>query len=603
MGKRSAVGRRDGRSAQERAGHAVIEEDFLPKGKHVNPYIAGAPVTGPDMFFGREDVFSFVQRNLVGGHRDSPIVLYGQRRTGKTSVLYQLRRRLGPGYRCVYIDLHGLDLGSLGGLLSGIAGVVCRGLRQLYQINVGLPDRSAILAEPRSAFGDVFLEQVLTVLGEDHLVLMFDETDRLDEEDQAGHLDHEVFDYLRYLMQHYPRLNFIFALGSGLEELGSRYASMFRVSLYHRISFLDQAAAVKLVTEPVRGNFAVSPEAVAEIWQVTSGHPYYLQLVCQCLFDLWTQEPRPEMGVSDAYDAFSKAIERGSPNLTSVWGDSTPEERLLMAGMSAAMGGGHRPVTDSQVLKAWRASGVVIPARQIGAAQWRLASREVIVGDYAHSFAVDLQRLWLDQHRRLDWVRDELADSIREWDREARAARRNGNLLVIAILILASGYFGISARIGWPPFTSYSPWSGLQQALPGDLSNKSNECLPVTPHVKWRTVGLDFAVRCNDPGLAGGDVYGYHFDSTGDLNAAWQSFNASWGFSASTASGGCPPSGDKKGLTSFGSSQVECGILSTGGAKRALYADYVLAGQSFSIAESALGDESFSALQSWISQT
>jgi AAA+ ATPase superfamily predicted ATPase len=66
---------------------------------HVNPYIAGSPVTGTEMFFGREDVFSFVRRNLTGRHRDTPIVLYGQRRTGKTSVLYQMSRHLDPRYR------------------------------------------------------------------------------------------------------------------------------------------------------------------------------------------------------------------------------------------------------------------------------------------------------------------------------------------------------------------------------------------------------------------------------------------------------------------------------------------------------------------------
>ena len=98
--------------------------------QHVNPYIAGAPVSGPEMFYGRDDVFAFIKRNLIGKHQDSPIVLYGQRRTGKTSVLYQLQRRLGAGYHCVFIDLHGLSLGSMGDFLLGIAGLVGRGLRR-----------------------------------------------------------------------------------------------------------------------------------------------------------------------------------------------------------------------------------------------------------------------------------------------------------------------------------------------------------------------------------------------------------------------------------------------------------------------------------------
>lgn len=58
----------------------------------VNPYIAGNPVTSAEMFFGRADVFAFVRQALVGKHRDNVIILYGQRRTGKTSVLYQMSR-------------------------------------------------------------------------------------------------------------------------------------------------------------------------------------------------------------------------------------------------------------------------------------------------------------------------------------------------------------------------------------------------------------------------------------------------------------------------------------------------------------------------------
>ena len=79
-------------------------------------------------------------------------------------------------------------------------------------------------------------------------------------------------------MQHFTRLNFIFSLGSGLEEMAKDYAFLFSVSLYRRISFLEPAAARELITRPVRSHYEVTPQAVAKILQVTSGHPYYTQL-------------------------------------------------------------------------------------------------------------------------------------------------------------------------------------------------------------------------------------------------------------------------------------------------------------------------------------
>ena len=152
----------------------------VPSGPHeqVNPYIAGSPVTGTEMFYGREDVFSVVQRNLIGRHRDTPVVLYGQRRTGKTSVLYQLHRHLDASYRCIFIDLHGLNLHGMGNLMLGIANSISRGLQRDHRLAVEVPDRAVFLADPRSAFETLFLYRVWAALGNDHLVLMLDEVIR-----------------------------------------------------------------------------------------------------------------------------------------------------------------------------------------------------------------------------------------------------------------------------------------------------------------------------------------------------------------------------------------------------------------------------------------
>jgi hypothetical protein len=388
---------------------------------NVNPYIAGSPVTGTDMFFGREDVFSFVRRNLIGQHRDAPIVLYGQRRTGKTSVLYQLQRHLDPRYRCIFIDLQGLSLDGMGNLMWEIASSISRGLRHDHQLIVSVPNRATFLADPRSAFETVFLDAVWSVLGEDHLVLMVDEVIRLEEEIKAGRLEYEVFDYLRHLMQHFAPLTFIFSLGSGLEEMKKEYAFLFSVSLYHRISFLEPKAARALITQPARGHYRVMPDAVKKILQITSGHPYYTQLVCHSLFDRWLRDSKPAMTAADVDAVLAEAIELGSANLTFVWQDSSPEEQAMMAGMTAAMRAGGRAVTVDQVRQAWRKVDVSMPQGEAARALQSLTAREVVAGERTYSFRVDLQRLWLGKHRRLDWVKEELADTVREWNRSAAA--------------------------------------------------------------------------------------------------------------------------------------------------------------------------------------
>ena len=72
----------------------------------LNPYIAGNPVGDSPAFVGRDDVVRDVLR-VLRRPQDNAIVLYGQRRIGKTSILQHLRVQLpeeGP-YRPVYFDL------------------------------------------------------------------------------------------------------------------------------------------------------------------------------------------------------------------------------------------------------------------------------------------------------------------------------------------------------------------------------------------------------------------------------------------------------------------------------------------------------------------
>ena len=42
----------------------------------VNPYIAGAPVTEAKMFFGREDVFNWIQNSLTGRYAAKPYGIF-----------------------------------------------------------------------------------------------------------------------------------------------------------------------------------------------------------------------------------------------------------------------------------------------------------------------------------------------------------------------------------------------------------------------------------------------------------------------------------------------------------------------------------------------
>jgi uncharacterized protein YkwD len=390
----------------------------------VNPYIAGNPVTGTEMFFGRDDVFTFVQQALTGQHRDNVIVLYGQRRTGKTSVLYQMHRHLDPRYLCVLIDLHGLALKGLSGFVWELANTIVNALRKDYQIELPrLKNRTEFLADARNLFENDFLPQIWAAIGERHVLLMLDEAIRLQEQIQAGELEIEIFEYLRHLMQHHERLNFLFSLGSGLEEMEKEYAFLFSVGLYKKISFLERGAATALITQPVKDCYQVEPAAIDRIMQITSGHAYYTQLVCHSLFNRWQQEQQPQITARAVNAILDEVVERGLAVLKHVWEESTPGEKAVLAGLAAVMGDRNQPIKPQVINRAWQQHAVTLPDSERAKAIQSLIARDVIVGQDKYEFAVELQRIYLLRYERLEWVKEEIAPALREWRATAAPVR------------------------------------------------------------------------------------------------------------------------------------------------------------------------------------
>ena len=420
----------------------------------VNPYIAGNPVTGTEMFFDREDVFDFIRRTLVGKHRDNVIVLYGQRRTGKTSVLYQMRFRLDTRYLCIFIDLHGFALQGLDGFLWGLANHIIRVLRRDYQIALPCPSREEFVADPRSFFENEFLNQIWSAVGDRHILLMLDEAIRLQEQVETGKLEHEIFEYLRHLMQHYERLNFLFSLSSGLEEMEKEYSFLFNVGLYKKISFLDRNATRDLITQPVKDCYQVEPDAVERICHITSGHPYYTQLVCHCLFNCWVQQHTPHIGVQDVDEVLNEAVERGSAVLKQVWDESTPAEKAILASMASTMSHFNDVADANDINRAWADYHVVIPKGEMAKAIRSLIARDVIAGQDKYTFTVDLQRLWVQKHKRVAWVKQEIADAIREWSSDLilHIPHIVVSVLILVLILTSASVFALfrqASPYGW----------------------------------------------------------------------------------------------------------------------------------------------------------
>lgn len=373
-------------------------------GDLVNPYIAGAPVTEQRMFFGREDIFQWIENSITGQYADHILVIHGQRRVGKTSVLKQLGNRLPQRYIPVFFDLQGRTHTTLDRFLWWLAREIVRVLKQDHDIDLPIPDRDDFTRDVEF-FENRFLPDLKPVLTDKTLLLTFDEFDNLEESEVKEELARPLVDYLRRLMG-YANLNFIFSIGSSgrkLENMQAAYTEFFKSALYKKISFLNEEQTRHLITRPVEGLLRYDDKAVERIFSLASGHPYFTQLTCHELFARCQRTKQRHIAVEDVEAVLDDVIERGTVNLKFVWDEASDIEKWSLAGLADLDQADSRALADYL-----RRNRVRFSESDLTSGLLHLREKDILTFD--NSFVIQLMRRWLQKNRPIEQVREELTE-------------------------------------------------------------------------------------------------------------------------------------------------------------------------------------------------
>jgi tetratricopeptide (TPR) repeat protein/WD40 repeat protein len=369
----------------------------------LNPYIAGSPVVEASMFFGREDVFGWIEHSLEGKFVNHILVLHGQRRVGKTSVLKQIPNFLPDKYIQVFFDLQGRTGTTLDRFLWWLASEITRTLKREHGMDLPKPDRKDF-EEPEYLING-FLPGIRTKLGDDVLLLTFDEFDSLDRPEIQETLSRPLIAYLRRLIE-VEGLNFIFSIGSSgdkLENMQASYTDFFKSALYRKISFLTEDDIQRLVTKPVEGLIQYEVEAVHRIGDITSGHPYFTQLMCHELFSRCQKSGARTISAEDVEAVLEDVVERGTVNLKFIWDEASDLEKWILA-ILAQMEGGN----NQELAQALTEQHVRFSEPDLNSATLNLRDKDILRHD--NRFVIHLMRLWLVANRPIDRVREELEE-------------------------------------------------------------------------------------------------------------------------------------------------------------------------------------------------
>jgi len=347
--------------------------------------------------------------------KNNAIVLYGQRRIGKTSVLRELEARLPNqgDYIPIYFNLENKGQQSLGQLLQELA----RTIRDVLQKNGLNNDQSGLETSPENTFHQSWLPQVLDQLlpPNKSLVLLFDEFDVLDAPDarQAGAA---FFPYLRdHLLPLNPkRLNFVFVIGRKMDDMTQIALSVLKVTNAKRVSLLNRDDTLKLIClSDSKNNKTLkwTKEAIDKVWELTSGHPYLTQVLCSQLWHkLWDNAPTsvPKVTGKDIQgNIIEEAIEASESALGWLWKGLPPAEQVVASALAEA---GNRVITEKQLEDLLTQSGVKVVIRELQTAPGLLKDWDLIEGTAkeGYRFRVELLRRWIAKYKPLSEVRKEL---------------------------------------------------------------------------------------------------------------------------------------------------------------------------------------------------
>lgn len=367
-----------------------------------NPYIAGPPVSGRN-FYGRQDTFQSVQ-NTFSSPKQNVVVLWGQRRMGKTSVLHELPSRLSPEFHPIYFDLQDKAQRKLNEVLYDLARTIAKSL------NLDSPPRDGFLRDD-DYFHERFLPQVYQSLGTKRLLFMFDEFDVLDmPEDELAHdvAVRAFFPYLRRALMHDKRLAFIFVVGRRLDELDELLQSTFKMAKTAPVSFLEKAEARQLVVEPASEVLEYSEEAVSRVIFITACHPYLTQLLCSELFSYMEASGRTHVAVSDVETVIDKAIAAGGAGLAWLWSGLPAAERFVLSAVAHAAKERRATTQDEigRILEEYRVpfSGPEMTQAPDMLIRWGLLRRTAD----GYEFIVELLRRWVLSEHSLEQAQREL---------------------------------------------------------------------------------------------------------------------------------------------------------------------------------------------------
>lgn len=370
-----------------------------------NPFDISRP---PDdkMFFGRKEELRTMLRELCDSEKGRAILMYGPRRSGKSSLCSMfLKRYVALPMWSVHYSLQGDEVSTEEDILRKIMKEITRSFRRRFQ--QAIPEWTDYDDEDAQARFRHILEDSLALVPGSRLVLILDEFGGALTAFQRHILEARFFKLWRDLFININQLSLVLVMPTNTYNIFHGHHISNALSFAHEqpLLFLDNESAEHLLTDTLRQQqIAVDIEVTRRALNLSGGNPYFMQLIGMYLVKMLNgNRSQQSVTVDDMNEILKVIVQENAFNYFDFYHDevqSEEEMQVLKNIVEITYMNGRDRVSLKNL-----SSRMHMPAQMLKPILDRMKSG-LLLEEYAGSrknpyygFKVELARQWMAEHQ------------------------------------------------------------------------------------------------------------------------------------------------------------------------------------------------------------
>lgn len=296
-----------------------------------NPYIAHVKsnaVKDKSMFKGRDALIDTISKYVLEDYKG--YVLYGQKRSGKSSVLYHITQKLREERIAFAVEytmgnniVHNsqTEEESLGNLFYFIVSEIGRAIKEVdrdvyRQCIKKMVRRNEFDKYPDQTFReyiDYYLDIILEKLGykQNKIVLIVDEFTYLYYHIVERKISRNIMEFWKGLVESRV-FSFVFAGQDAMPRFMNEFENVFASMHPQELTYIDEPSARSLIEEPIwnhKTNLSrYHADAVSEILKLTACSPFYIMILCNELVEYAKERKKMKIYANDVDDVVQRMI-------------------------------------------------------------------------------------------------------------------------------------------------------------------------------------------------------------------------------------------------------------------------------------------------------